>query len=100
MADILKLKAAGLATVLSVLMCTKKEMLNIKGITEAKVEKLYEIANKIEAQGFQSGMQIFERRKNIRKISTGSRQFDTLLGGGIESMSITEAFGEFRTGKT
>lgn len=24
----------------------------------------------------------------------------TLLGGGIESMSITEAFGEFRSGKT
>jgi len=23
-----------------------------------------------------------------------------LLGGGIESMAITEAFGEFRTGKT
>jgi len=28
---------------------TKKEMLNIKGITEAKVDKLYEIAQKIEA---------------------------------------------------
>jgi meiotic recombination protein DMC1 len=23
-----------------------------------------------------------------------------MLGGGIESMAITEAFGEFRTGKT
>lgn len=34
------------------------------------------------------------------KISTGSKAFDTLLGGGIESMSITEVFGEFRTGKT
>lgn len=39
-------------------------------------------------------------RKKIIKLSTGSRKFDTLLGGGIESMSITEAFGEFRTGKT
>ena len=26
--------------------------------------------------------------------------FSKLLGGGIESMAITEAFGEFRTGKT
>lgn len=25
---------------------------------------------------------------------------DKLLGGGVQSMSITEAFGEFRTGKT
>lgn len=45
-------------------------------------------------------MQIFEKRKAIKRISTGSRTFDTLLQGGIESMSITEAFGEFRTGKT
>ena len=75
-------------------------MLNIKGITEAKAEKLYEIAQKIEVQGFQNGMQIFERRKAIKRISTGSHTFDNLLQGGIESMSITEAFGEFRTGKT
>lgn len=47
-------------------------MLNIKGITEAKCEKLYEIAQKIEGQGFRSGMVIFETRKNIKRISTGS----------------------------
>ena len=47
-------------------------MLNIKGITEAKAEKCYEIAQKIECQGFQSGMQILERRKHIKRLSTGS----------------------------
>lgn len=72
MADIIKLKQAGLATVLSILMCTKKELLNIKGITEAKCDKLYEVANKIEAQGFRSGMTIFEQRKSVKRISTGS----------------------------
>lgn len=30
----------------------------------------------------------------------GSQQFDTLIGGGIETMSITEIFGENRCGKT
>lgn len=100
MADIIKLKQAGLATVLSILMSTKKELLNIKGITEAKCDKLYEVASKIEAQGFRSGMVIFEQRKHVKRISTGCHQFDQLLQGGIESMSITEAFGEFRTGKT
>jgi meiotic recombination protein DMC1 len=49
---------------------------------------------------FQTGMQILEKRKHLRRISTGSHQFDTLLQGGVESMAITEAFGEFRTGKT
>ena len=33
-------------------------------------------------------------------ITTGSKELDTLLGGGFESNSITEIFGEFRTGKT
>lgn len=79
---------------------TKKEMLNIKGITEQKAEKIYEAAGKIETMSFQTGMVIFEKRKKIRRITTGSRQFDMLLQGGVESQGITEAFGEFRTGKT
>lgn len=33
-------------------------------------------------------------------LSTGSKDLDTLLGGGMETGSITELFGEFRTGKT
>ena len=41
-----------------------------------------------------------EKRKNIIKITTGSSSFDSILGGGIETSSITELFGEFRTGKT
>lgn len=33
-------------------------------------------------------------------LTTGSKELDKLLGGGIETGSITEMFGEFRTGKT
>ena len=40
------------------------------------------------------------KRERILRISTGSENLDKLLQGGIESMAITEAFGEFRTGKT
>ena len=47
-----------------------------------------------------TGNELAQKRKNIIKITTGSSSLDELLGGGIESMSITEAFGEFRTGKT
>lgn len=53
--------------------------MNIKGITEQKAEKIYEAANKIESMGFQSGLAILEKRKKIKKISTGSRNFDMLL---------------------
>ena len=50
--------------------------------------------------GFKSGNYILEKRKNIIKLNTGSEKLNELLGGGIESQSITEVFGEFRTGKT
>lgn len=39
-------------------------------------------------------------RRKVCKISTGSKAFDNILGGGINTMSITEVFGEFRTGKS
>jgi meiotic recombination protein DMC1 len=40
------------------------------------------------------------KREKIRRISTGSKNLDNLLQGGVESQAITEVFGEFRTGKT
>ena len=43
---------------------------------------------------------ILEKRKNLIKITTGSEKLNELLGGGVESLAITELFGEFRTGKT
>ncbi len=49
--------------------------------------------------GFRSAKDYFAQRASILKITTGSSKFDELLGGGIETGSITEVFGEFRTGK-
>jgi DNA repair protein RAD51 len=40
-----------------------------------------------------------EREQNTAYISTGSKEFDALLGGGVETGSLTEIYGEFRTGK-
>jgi RecA/RadA recombinase len=47
-----------------------------------------------------TGSEFLHKRKDVIRLSTGSSQLDTLLGGGVETMSITEMFGEFRTGKT
>mgnify|MGYP000934400186 CR=1 FL=1 len=40
-----------------------------------------------------TGNEIATKRKNVVKITTGSPVLDELLGGGIETMSLTEAFG-------
>ena len=50
--------------------------------------------------GFEPSNVFLDKRKNLIYLTTGSRELDKLLGGGIETGSITEMFGEFRTGKT
>ena len=81
-------------------MRTKKQLSAIKGLSDAKVEKILEAAGKICACGFITGVESLKRRQEIIRISTGSSALDKMLGGGIETCSITEVFGEFRTGKT
>jgi RecA/RadA recombinase len=88
-------------------MCkSERHLLAIPGLSEAKIKKITEAAKKLATSGmfcpgsFSTGLQVMEMRKSIRRITTGSAQFDELLGGGVESQSITEFFGEFRTGKT
>lgn len=47
MQDILKLKGAAINTVSGVVMTTRRNLLKIKGMSEAKVEKIKEAAQKI-----------------------------------------------------
>ncbi|XP_028844999.1 meiotic recombination protein DMC1/LIM15 homolog [Denticeps clupeoides] len=100
MADIKKLKSVGICTVKGIQMTTRRALCNIKGLSEAKVDKIKEAAGKLLNNGFLTAFEYSEKRKQVFHITTGSLEFDKLLGGGMESMAITEAFGEFRTGKT
>ncbi len=94
-------------------MISKRCLSKVKGLSEAKVDKIKEVAAKIQVDclirmhnllfqecGFVSATEYSSRRSQVFKISTGCEEFDRLLGGGVNSMSITEVFGEFRTGKT
>ncbi|VDN55158.1 unnamed protein product [Dracunculus medinensis] len=99
-ADIKKLQSVGICTIKGIIMTTKKRLYDVKGLSEAKVDKIKEIAAKLTKIGFVTALEVCERRKLCFRVSTGSRELDKLLGGGIESQSITEVFGEFRTGKT
>ena len=49
--------------------------------------------------GFSTAADYSLQRAEIIRLSSGSTELDKLLGGGIETGSITEIFGEFRTGK-
>ncbi|KAI3993130.1 hypothetical protein MKX01_009873, partial [Papaver californicum] len=98
--DIKKLQDAGIYTCNGLMMHTKKNLTGIKGLSEAKVDKICEAAEKIVNFGYITGSDALLKRKQVIKITSGSSALDELLGGGIETSCITEAFGEFRSGKT
>lgn len=50
--------------------------------------------------GFCVAGDFHRKRSNLINITTGSTEVDKILGGGIETGSITELYGEFRSGKT
>ncbi|CAG8641111.1 7420_t:CDS:2 [Dentiscutata heterogama] len=97
--DVKKLSDNGYATVEAVAFSPRKALLTIKGISEAKVDKILSEAIKLSPRmGFESATLVQKRRENYFYISTGSKALDKLLG--VECGSITEIFGEFRTGKS
>lgn len=98
--DCEKLSAAGFNTVESVAFTPKKQLLTIKGISEAKADKVLAAAAKLVPMGFTTATEFHNRRTDLVSITTGSKNLDMLFGGGIETGSITELFGEFRTGKS
>eukprot|EP00727_Mastigamoeba_balamuthi_P005195 m51a1_g14674 putative dna repair protein rad51 homolog 1 (345) ;mRNA; f:46687-48062 len=98
--DVKKLQEAGCYTVESVAYSTRKSLLAIKGISEAKADKILGEAAKLVPMGFTTATEMHKTRQEVIQITTGSKELDKLLEGGIETGSITELFGEFRTGKT
>jgi DNA repair protein RAD51 len=79
---------------------TTRRLSDVKGISEAKVLKLKEIVKQLVSMEFKTAADALEDRQSIAMLTTGSVEIDKLLEGGIETGSITEVFGEFRTGKT
>ena len=98
--DIKKLQDAGFQTVGSVLQSSTRELLTIKGLSEARIEKIKDAAKKLDIRGaiFKTGLEVKAKREDVIHISTGAESLNRILGGGIETGSITEFFGEFRTG--
>jgi DNA repair protein RadA len=82
---------------------------NISEVTGISIEKAVDLCNKarmkleefeIIDKSFTTATELYKKRLNIERISTGSINLDELLGGGIETGAITEIYGEFGSGKT
>ena len=98
--DVKKLVGAGFYTVESIVYAPKKKLMEVKGISEQKADKIQLEAMKLVPTGFTTATEMHLKRSQIIQITTGSKELDKLLNGGFETGSITELFGEFRTGKS
>ncbi|MGM0771200.1 MAG: DNA repair and recombination protein RadA [Halobacteriota archaeon] len=96
-----KLKDAGFNTVEAVAVASPAELANSAEIGESTAAKIINAARQAaDIGGFETGDSVLERRKLVGKLTTGCEEFDEMMGGGIESQSITEMYGEFGCGKT
>ena len=95
-----KLMAGGYDNLMSIAVATPAELSDASGVTEAAARKMIQAARSNMNMGFQSGEDVLEKRNNIKKISTGSKSFDDMMGGGIETGAITECFGQYGSSKT
>ena len=95
-----KLTESGFTDLMSLAVASPAELVDAAGVTEATAKKIiYGARNKLD-MGFMSGEDLLKEREKVIKITTGSKAFDALIGGGVETGAITEAYGQYGSGKT
>jgi len=96
-----KLREAGYINVESIAVATVADLREAAEMGETQAKKIIAAARKAaEIGAFLTADKVLERRKTVGWITTGSKQLDALLGGGIETRAVTEVFGEFGSGKS
>lgn len=96
-----KLEGAGILDLMSLAVSSPAVIADSAGVSPAVARKAIQAARTMLDLGFQDGMQYAKKREDVSYITTGSQNLNNLLGGkGVESKSITEAFGAYGSGKT
>jgi DNA repair protein RadA len=95
-----KLKEAGYIDMMALAAASPMELAAAAEIGEITASKIIYAARGCLNIGFEKATVFLERRGNLGRISTGSKSFDKLLEGGIETQSITETHGAFSSGKS
>jgi len=94
-----KLRELGFHTIESLATATARE-LEPAGIGEKKALEIIRLARSSITLSFIRADELLRMRQNILRLTTGSRELDDLLGGGLETQTITELYGEYGSGKS
>lgn len=96
-----KLHEAGFDSFQSLAVASPSELSNTADVGESTSADIVRAArDAADVGGFETGSAVLERRNEIGKLSWHIDEVDDLLGGGIETQSITEVYGEFGSGKS
>jgi len=95
-----KLKESGYIDMMALAAASPLELAAAAEIGEATASKIITAARETLNIGYETATTLLERRQKLGRVSTGSKNFDKLLEGGIETQSITEAHGAFSSGKS
>lgn len=95
-----KLRASGYGEFSALAAANAHEVAEAAGMGVEAAKKAIEAAKSMVEIGFEGADEVFERRKSISKITTNSKSLNELLGGGVETMAITEMYGRFSSGKS
>lgn len=95
-----KLVLGGFDNLMAIAVATPGELVDASGVTETAARKMIQAARSSMDMGFQSGDDLLLKRERVIKISTGSKSFDDMLGGGFETGAISECFGQYGSSKT
>ena len=95
-----KLREAGYTDLMAVAVAAPQMLVDAAELGTAAAAKIIQAAREaVDVGGYETGDVILERRKSVAKLTTCSKALDELLGGGVESQAITEAYSEFGGGK-
>ena len=94
-----KLRELGFHTVESLATATAKELAPA-GIGEKKALEVICEARSAMALSFIRADELLKMRQTVLRLTTGSKTLDELVGGGLETQTITEFYGEYGSGKS
>jgi DNA repair protein RadA len=96
-----KLTDNGFESFQGIAVASPGELSNTADIGESSAADIISAArDAADIGGFESGATVLDRREQIGKLTWGPDDVDDLLGGGVETQSITEVYGEFGSGKS
>ena len=96
-----KFREAGYSTLEEIGTQSPGQLSDATGIGQESCAKYIKEAGKNAKIGsFLTGTELMEKRATGGKLTTSSSTFDELLGGGVETQSITEFYGQYGSGKT